>query len=123
MDEQHILGNMMADLIQAKTNLTVETKFNLGTASILQQAMENHEIDMYPEYTGTAYLNILKDDQHLFLACYAAPIVDDSMLKNTYKSKKTLANLAGLINNKTMQQHNDKVDVLKLSPAKVTHDF
>lgn len=251
--EQYILGNMMADLIQAKTKLTVERKLNLGTASILQQAMENHEIDMYPEYTGTAYLNILKqtkhlsekqmyqfvkqayqkqfhmtwlkpfgfynnqaiavtdsfakknhintisdlinlapqltfgapaeflkradgfpglrkayhlhfktiqqldkgllyralknkdvsvatafttdgriplyhlkilkDDHHLFPAYYAAPIVDDSTLKKYPQIKKALAPLADIINNKTMQDLNYKVDVLKQSPAKVARDF
>jgi len=58
--EQYILADIMADLIRAKTDLNVETKLNLGTTSIVQAALEKGEVDMYPGYTGTAYLVILK---------------------------------------------------------------
>lgn len=58
--EQYILGYIMADLIEAKTNLKVEKKFNLGSTDVCQQAMLKGDIDMYPEYTGTAYAVILK---------------------------------------------------------------
>jgi osmoprotectant transport system permease protein len=58
--EQFILGYIMADLIEAKTHLRIERKFNLGPTDICQRAMEKGEIDIYPEYTGTAYELILK---------------------------------------------------------------
>lgn len=58
--EQFILGEILAQLIESKTNLNVERDFNLGTTEICQQAMVNNQIDIYPEYTGTAYLTILK---------------------------------------------------------------
>jgi osmoprotectant transport system substrate-binding protein len=38
---------------------TVERNFALNT-DVLHTALINDEIDLYPEYTGTAYLNILK---------------------------------------------------------------
>lgn len=58
--ESFILAEMMAQLIEAKTSLKVTRKFNLGTSNIIHQAMLQNEIDLYPEYTGTAYLTILK---------------------------------------------------------------
>lgn len=57
--EQYILGEMLAQLIEGNTKLHVERDFNLGTTNILQRAMQAGEIDMYPEYTGTAYLTVL----------------------------------------------------------------
>ncbi|GAH08678.1 unnamed protein product, partial [marine sediment metagenome] len=57
--EQFILGDLMAELIQDKTNLHVIKKFDLGTTAICQSAMRSKEIDIYPEYTGTAYLTVL----------------------------------------------------------------
>ena len=40
---------------------TVERKFNVA-GSLLHPAITNNEIDLYPEYTGTALLSILKMD-------------------------------------------------------------
>ncbi len=58
--EQYILGEMMAQMIEHHTQLKVKRIFNLGTTAICHQALRHGEIDMYPEYTGTAYLLILK---------------------------------------------------------------
>lgn len=57
--ESVIIGNMMADLIEAKTDLKVERKLALGGTMIAFQALTGGEIDLYPEYTGTAYGTIL----------------------------------------------------------------
>lgn len=58
--EQLILGEIMAQLISAKTQLQVERIFNLGTTAICHHALVKGEIDLYPEYTGTAYQVILQ---------------------------------------------------------------
>ena len=58
--EQIILGEIMAQLIEAKTDLVVERKFNLGGTMICHGALVNGEIDLYAEYTGTALTAILK---------------------------------------------------------------
>ncbi len=57
--EQLILGELMAQLIEAHTNLKVERKFNLGGTVICHRALVRGEIDLYPEYTGTALTAIL----------------------------------------------------------------
>ena len=51
----------MAQLLEDKTNLKIIRKFNLGTTDIVHTAFLKGEIDLYPEYTGTAYLTILKE--------------------------------------------------------------
>ncbi|WP_242601661.1 glycine betaine ABC transporter substrate-binding protein [Legionella lansingensis] len=61
--EQYILGYLMAEVIEAKTDLRVIKKFNLGTTTILQDALLTGQVDIYPEYTGTAYLVVLKQSQ------------------------------------------------------------
>ncbi len=58
--EQLILGEMMAQLIEARTGLRVERLLNLGGTMIVHGALERGEIDLYPEYTGTALTAILK---------------------------------------------------------------
>lgn len=57
--ESVILGNMMADLIEAKTDLKVARKMSLGGTMIAFQALDANEISIYPEYTGTALGTIL----------------------------------------------------------------
>jgi glycine betaine/choline ABC-type transport system substrate-binding protein len=58
--EQLILGEMMAQLIETKTDLIVERRFNLGGTMICHGALVNGEIDLYAEYTGTGLTAILK---------------------------------------------------------------
>ena len=58
--EQLILGELMAQLIEVRTDLRVERRFNLGGTMICHGALESGEIDLYAEYTGTALTVILK---------------------------------------------------------------
>lgn len=58
--EQYILAAMYSMLIKANTNLQVETKTGLGGTKICFDALTNKQIDLYPEYTGTALLVLLQ---------------------------------------------------------------
>lgn len=61
--EQTILGHMVSDLIEAETDITVDRKkVDLGGTQICYEAIKKGEIDMYIEYSGTAYTDILKHD-------------------------------------------------------------
>ncbi|MDF0725814.1 glycine betaine ABC transporter substrate-binding protein [Cytobacillus sp. S13-E01] len=60
--EQVILTNIMAEYLKAKTDLEVEVEEALGGVFVLQEAMKKGDIDMYVEYTGTGYLNVLKNE-------------------------------------------------------------
>lgn len=57
--EQFILGQMYA-LILEERGFKVERKLNLGSTPVLQAGLESGEIDLYPEYTGTALVAVLK---------------------------------------------------------------
>ena len=58
--EQVVLGELLAQEIEAKTGLKVERRFYLAGSYICQQALVAGRIDAYVEYTGTALTAILK---------------------------------------------------------------
>jgi osmoprotectant transport system substrate-binding protein len=58
--EQVILGELLAQEIEAKSGLKVERRFYLAGSYIAQQALAAGRIDAYVEYTGTALTAILK---------------------------------------------------------------
>ena len=60
--EQFILGEIMAQIIENHTDLYVERIFNLGGTVICQKALENGEIDLYPEYSGTSLSVVFKSE-------------------------------------------------------------
>jgi osmoprotectant transport system substrate-binding protein len=57
--ESIAIGEMYALLLE-HAGLTVERSLNLGGTAIAQQALVNNKIDLYPEYTGTGLLVVLK---------------------------------------------------------------
>jgi osmoprotectant transport system substrate-binding protein len=60
--EQVILGELIAQYLEQKLNVPVDRKLNLGGTFICHRALEAGEIDLYVEYTGTAYTAILKKE-------------------------------------------------------------
>ncbi|WP_346916444.1 glycine betaine ABC transporter substrate-binding protein [Clostridium sp.] len=53
--EQVILGHMVADLIEENTDISVNRKVNLGGTQVCFSALKSDDIDLYIEYSGTAY--------------------------------------------------------------------
>lgn len=63
MTEQYILGEMLRQLIEDETDIKVEITQGIGGGtSNIHAAMLKGEIDLYPEYTGTAWLFVLKEE-------------------------------------------------------------
>lgn len=63
MAESYIIAEMLGQLIEANSDIKVEYKTGIGGGtSNIQPAMESGEIDMYPEYTGTGWLFVLKKE-------------------------------------------------------------
>ena len=58
--EQVILGEIVAQTIEAKTAAQAERRFDLG-GNLAHDALVGGEIDLYVEYTGTGLLAILKE--------------------------------------------------------------
>jgi glycine betaine/choline ABC-type transport system substrate-binding protein len=59
--EQVVLGEIIAQHLENRLHQKVERSLNLGGTLLAHGALLNHEIDLYPEYTGTALTAILKD--------------------------------------------------------------
>lgn len=61
--EQYILAEMLTILIEENTDIEVEKKLGIGGGtSNIHPAMLKGEIDIYPEYSGTGLLFVLKED-------------------------------------------------------------
>jgi osmoprotectant transport system substrate-binding protein len=59
--ESLMLGELLAQEIESRSQLKVERRFYLAGTYICQQAILAGRIDIYPEYTGTALTAILKE--------------------------------------------------------------
>lgn len=60
--EQVILGELLAQYIEQKLKIPVTRKLNLGGTFICHKALLADQIDMYVEYSGTAYTAILEKE-------------------------------------------------------------
>lgn len=107
--ESIILAELFSQLIEAKTDLKVERKFNLGATSIIFPGLEKGEVDCYAEYTGTAYYDALKNTEEIDpeemnavieeqMAQKGIAVLDPLGLNNTFAlgCKKTLAEEKGI---------------------------
>lgn len=111
MTEQYILAEMLTQLIEENTDIEVEQKLGIGGGtSNIQPAMENGEIDIYPEYTGTGWLFVLKKD-----------LINDpnelyEAVKEEYKDKYNIKwlGLYGFNNTFTLTIKKEKADELNI---------
>ena len=75
--DQLVLGNLVSEMIEDRTDIQVNRKMNLGGTQVCFSALQSGDIDMYVEYSGTAYSDIL---QH-------SPINDVDAVYNTVKTE------------------------------------
>lgn len=92
--EQFVVAEIYAQALEA-AGIKVERKINLGGTLIAHKALEERQIDLYPEYTGTMLLAVLKaepmtDRKAVYdkvKAEYAAKglvVLNEAPLNNTY---------------------------------------
>lgn len=63
MTEQYILGEMLKQIIEDKTDYTCEVTAGIaGGTNNIMPAMESGEFDLYPEYTSSGYVMVLGHD-------------------------------------------------------------
>ncbi|WP_018924597.1 glycine betaine ABC transporter substrate-binding protein [Salsuginibacillus kocurii] len=60
--EQIILTHMIAELLEANTDINIETEADVGATDVLTQGMMDEDIDLYVEYTGTSYMTVLGEE-------------------------------------------------------------
>jgi osmoprotectant transport system substrate-binding protein len=58
--EQVVLGEIIAQHLEHRLHQAVERRLNLGGTLLAHEALLHREIDLYPEYTGTALAAVLK---------------------------------------------------------------
>lgn len=112
MTEQYILGEMLKSLIEEKTDYEAEvTKGIQGGTSNIQPAMEKGEFDLYPEYTSSGWVLVLKHEK--------GSISDDEMLEALQKEyteqfDMTWVGLYGFNNTYTLVCRKDVADQYNL---------
>lgn len=112
MTEQYILAEMLTQLIEENTDIEVVQKLGIGGGtSNIQPAMESGEIDIYPEYTGTGWLFVLKKD-----------LINDpnelyKAVKKEYEEKYNIKwlGLYGFNDTFTLTIKNDKAEELNIN--------
>ena len=55
-----MLGEIIAQHLENRLHEKIARSLNLGGTLVAQQALINREIDLYPEYSGTALAMVLK---------------------------------------------------------------
>jgi osmoprotectant transport system permease protein len=58
-EESRLLGEMFAQLLEARGHLPVERRLGLAGTQVCFEALRTGAIDVYPEYTGTGLVSIL----------------------------------------------------------------
>lgn len=120
--EQLILGNIVADLLEEKTDLKIERKLNLGGSSVVSSAIENGNVDLYVDYTGTLLLNILKEpvikdknkaydrSKELMEERYGITLLNPLGFNNTYTiaTRKDIAEKYNINTISDLLEYNDK---------------
>lgn len=116
--EQVILGNMVSELIEAKTDLTVDRKLALGGTQIVFQALDKGDVDLYVDYTGTMFASLLN-----YTPTNDANFVYD-IVKRDMKSKYNIETLAPFNFNNTYviairEDTQKKYDIKNISDMRV----
>lgn len=87
MTEQYILGEMLKQIIEAKTDYTCEVTPGIaGGTNNIMPAMESGEFDLYPEYTSSGYVMVLGHD--------ATGVDDDTIWEQLQKEYHDNYNMA-----------------------------
>jgi glycine betaine/choline ABC-type transport system substrate-binding protein len=60
--ESDLLAEIVAQQIERRTGLTVERRLHLGGTFVCHRALVAGELDVYVEYTGTAFTAVLEHD-------------------------------------------------------------
>ena len=60
--EQLVLGEIAAQQLERKLHIPVQRRLDLGGTLLAHEAIRKGDIDIYPEYTGTAGSVVLKKD-------------------------------------------------------------
>ncbi len=115
-------------------NLGLQTKYGLKITTVvindavMYKAAYEKQLDVISGYSTDGRLKaydlvILEDNKGIFPPYYAAPIVNDAVLKKFPDLEKTLNLLSGKINDSIMTDLNYRTDYLHQTPEQAAKDF
>lgn len=107
--EQIVLGEIAAQQLERKLHVRVERKLDLGGTLLTHEAIVRGDIDIYPEYTGTAATVILKQEAP------ADPVRTYILVKDAYLKRFQLVWLPPLGFNDTFAMAVRRGDASKLA--------
>lgn len=113
--EQIILVHMMTQLLEENTDLDVVNRADLGPTDVMHQAMLDGDVDIYAEYTGTAYMTVLKEELDT-----TDPDVIYERVKQAYNEEYSMTWLAPFQFNNTYaiamrEDHAEELGIEKIS--------
>ncbi|MBW2655918.1 MAG: glycine/betaine ABC transporter substrate-binding protein [Deltaproteobacteria bacterium] len=96
--EQLVLGKIMVNLLEDR-GIPVEDHVNLGGTNVNREALEQGQIDVYMEYTGTAWLSFFKKKEVVRDAgmLYAKVKAEDEKIGLTWLEPAKLNNTYAII--------------------------
>lgn len=123
--EQYILAYMYAQLIKGYTDLEVDTKTGLGGTKICFDALDNGQIDMYPEYTGTALQTILDIPKKKMDSLTHSANGDLNYLRKKFKEKYAIKWLGpiGFNNTYALMMRKDEMEELDINRISDLKEF
>ncbi len=63
MPEQYVLAQIMIELIESETDISVDYRSGIGGGTNnIHPGMVEGQFDIYPEYTGTGWMEVLRED-------------------------------------------------------------
>lgn len=126
--EQNILCEMVSDYIEFNSDISVNRKCNLGGAQVVFSAIQRGDIDLYVDYLGTDYTDILKYSpisdvdkvydtvKSEFDSKYDLTVLDKMNFNNTY-ALAVRQDTANKYNLKTISDLVPYASLLKISPT------
>jgi osmoprotectant transport system substrate-binding protein len=123
--EQFILGEIYTQAVE-ELGYPVQKKLNLGGTLVAFEALKSADIDLYPEYTGTALMDILKneplfDGEEVYQTVkqglkdsYDIEVLDKTHFNNTYVLVTT-QDIAQKYNLKTLSDLAEKAPELSFA--------
>lgn len=123
--EQYLLAEMMAVVIENYTSLDVDLKTGLAGTKIAFDALRQGEIDLYPEYTGTGLLAILKTEPEIIERLLPDKDRVFAYVREETKQKYDLNWLApfGFNNSYALMMRNEDVERLSINSISDLKDY
>lgn len=108
--EPEILINMYKLLIENETDLKVQLKPGLGKTSFVFNALKSGSIDIYPEFTGTAISEFLKEEA-----------INNNQEDVYYQAKEGMMNKFGMVMLSPMKYNNTYALAVSKQLADIYH--